>query len=33
MVEFGGEFGTSPNSTQLERANDVLAKLRVDPRS
>jgi hypothetical protein len=33
MVEFGGALGTSPDSTQLERANDVLATLRVEPPS
>jgi hypothetical protein len=30
MVEFGGDFGTSPDSAQLERANNVLATLRVE---
>jgi hypothetical protein len=33
LVEFGGEFGTPPDSTQLDNANDVLATLRVEPRS
>jgi hypothetical protein len=33
MVEFGGEFGTSPDTAQLARANDVLAALRIEPRN
>ncbi len=33
MVEFGGEFGTTPDTAQLARANDVLAALRIEPQS
>jgi hypothetical protein len=33
MVEFGDDLGTLPDSTQLERANDVLATLRIEPPS
>jgi hypothetical protein len=33
MVEFGGEFGTTPDSTQMNEANEVLATLRVEQRS
>ena len=33
MVEFGDDLGTLPDSTQLERANNVLATLRVEPPS
>ena len=33
LVEFGEEFGTTPDTAQLARANDVLAALRIEPTS